>query len=79
MELAWYEAQLARAMPGTSEHERDWHISLVRGYARIHAAAVMHGEPQIWPDPRLSAIGRHLMAVGKMVAEIREKGIECDL
>ena len=51
----------------------------MRGHARLHAAALMHGEPQIWPDPRLSAIGRHLLKVGELVKEIREHGIECDL
>lgn len=79
MELAWYEAQLARAFPGTSEDYRDWHISLVRGYARIHAAALLHGEPQIWPDPRLSAVGRDLLRVREIVDDLRTHGIECDL
>lgn len=79
MELAWYEAQLARAFPGTTEEYRDWHISLVRGHARIHATALMHGEPAIWPDPRLSAIGRHLRQVTELVREIRATGIQCDL
>jgi hypothetical protein len=79
VELAWYEGQLAQAFPGSTEHERDWQVSLVRGHARIHAQALLRGEPQIWPDPRLSAIGRHLMKVGQMVREIREGGIECDL
>lgn len=39
----------------------------------------MHGEPQIWPDPRLSAVGRHLLQVSELVNEIRMNGIACDL
>jgi len=51
----------------------------VRGHARILATALMHGEPQIWPDPRLSAVGRHLLQVRDLVTDIRTHGIACDL
>ena len=77
--MSWYEAQLARAFPNAEQNELDWHTSLVRGYARIHATALLNGEPTIWPDPRLSAVGRHLLQVGELVNEIRTNGIACDL
>ena len=76
---AWFEAQLTRAFPNSSEHEKDYHISLVKAYARIHATALLHHEPVIWQDPRLSSIGRHLRKVAHLVRKIREHGLECDL
>jgi hypothetical protein len=59
---AQYEALLARALPGTPFAELLWgDISLAQGWALIHAAGILHGEVYIWPDPRLSAIGRTLL------------------
>ena len=79
MELAWYEARLARAFPNATEHELAWEISLVRGYARIHAVALLNGEACIWPDPRLSTTGRYLLQVADLVRDVRQHGIPCDL
>lgn len=62
MPEAQYEALLARALPGTSYHELLWgDISLAQGWALIHAAGILHREVFIWPDPRLSTIGRTLL------------------
>lgn len=79
MGRAWYEAQLSRAFPNASQHELDWGISLVRGYARIHAASILHEEPVIWPDPRLSEAGRHMLQVRDLAHKIRTEGLQCDL
>jgi hypothetical protein len=52
-------------------------MSLVTGYAMIHAHASLNGEPLIWPDPRLSKIGRRLLAVQDLIDH--PEGVECDL
>lgn len=31
------------------------------GWSLIHAAGILHGECFIWPDPRLSEVGRTLL------------------
>ena len=77
--MSWYAAQLARAFPNATQHELDWCISLTRGYTQIHAAAYLHHEPQIWPDPTRSDIGRNLLAVRDLIDDIKENGIACDL
>jgi len=58
VQAAQYYALLARALPGTSLHDMQWSISLVMGWSLIHAAGILHGECFIWPDPRLSRVGR---------------------
>jgi len=47
-----------------------WNISLVEGWSAIHASGILHGECFIWPDPRLSAVGRAFLRVRR----IREQG-----
>ncbi len=57
-----YDALLARALPGTPFRELEWGpISLARGWSLIHAAGILHGDIYIWPDPRLSTIGRTML------------------
>jgi hypothetical protein len=52
-------------------------MSLVQGYACILAHALMRGETMIWPDPRLSPTGRHMLAVQHLLDHPDQ--IECDL
>ena len=52
-------------------------MSLVRGYAAILAYNTLQGCPQIWPDPRLSKIGRHMLRVQEMIETPQQ--VECDL
>jgi hypothetical protein len=58
---AQFLALLARALPGTSYLDLRRHISLARGWSLIHASGILHHEIYIWPDPRLSTIGRKLL------------------
>lgn len=46
-----------------------WEIPLAEGWSMIHAAGLLHGEAYIWPDARLSAAGRKLIAA----QELREQ------
>lgn len=80
MPEAQYTALLARALPGTPLHELDWRISLTRGWSLIHAAGILHGDAYIWPDPRLSTIGRTLLKA-RAVRKARpwRKQIEAEL
>lgn len=43
-----------------------WGIALAHGWALIHAAGILHGETFIWPDPRLSQIGRTLLKARRL-------------
>ena len=70
---AWYDVQLSQALPRDDPEQ----ISLVRGYAAILAYNVMEGHSQIWPDPRLSKVGRHMLRVQQLIAQA--ESIECDL
>lgn len=70
---AWYDVQLSQALPHTDLEQ----VSLVRGYAAILAYNIMHGLPQIWPDPRLSKIGRRMLRVQELMQ--KADSIECDL
>lgn len=49
----------------------------MRGYAAILAFNILQGHPQIWPDPRLSEVGRHMLRVQQLIR--RPEVIECDL
>lgn len=49
----------------------------MRGYAAILAYNVMQGFPQIWPDARLSKVGRHMLRVQHLMQQA--EAIECDL
>lgn len=69
----WYDTSLAQALPGENREE----VSLVRGYAAIHAHAVMQGHAMIWPDPRLSKAGRHMLRVQQLLQHPEQ--VECDL
>ena len=73
---AWYTTSLAQALPGSSEAERQA-MSLVQGHACILAHSLMRGETMIWPDPRLSPTGRHMLAVQHLIDHPED--IECDL
>jgi hypothetical protein len=66
-------------MPGTTRLEREWHTSLADAHEALHAAALLHGEPVIWPDPARSPIGRSLRAAATFIRQIQAEGIECDL
>lgn len=70
---SWYDTSLAQALPGEDREE----ISLVRGHAAILAHSVMQGHSQIWPDPRLSKAGRHMLRVQELLQHPEQ--IECDL
>ena len=70
---AWYDTSLAQALPGQPLEN----ISLVRGYSAIHAHAPMQGHAMIWPDPRLSKAGRHMLRVQDLIDHPAQ--IECDL
>jgi hypothetical protein len=52
-------------------------MSLVKGYAAILAHQVMQGQALIWPDARLSTIGRHMLRVRELLRQPEQ--IECDL
>ena len=71
MPAAQYYALLARALPGATLHEMQWQVSLVRGWAMIHAAGLLAGEAYIWPDPRLSSSGRALLRVRDLREAVR--------
>jgi hypothetical protein len=51
-----------------------WEISLVEGWAMIHAGGLLHGESFIWPDPRLSTAGRIMLRVHQLRDAVR-KGV----
>lgn len=70
---AWYDTALAQAIPGENREE----ISLVRGHAAILAHATMQGHAMIWPDPRLSKAGRHMLRVHALLQNATT--VECDL
>lgn len=57
-------------MQGASPHDLKWNISRVEGWCAIHAAGILHGENFIWPDPRLSRVGRTFLKVKRL----REQG-----
>jgi len=78
-EWAWFHALLARALPGTTREEREWHTSLTEAHEAIHAAALLHAEPVIWPDPARSEIGRELRAAATYIRQIQTEGLPCDL
>ena len=42
----------------------------MEGWCAIHAAGILHGENFIWPDPRLSRVGRTFLKVKRL----REQG-----
>jgi len=70
VQLAEYFVLLARALPGTPLAELEWGVSLVRGWCFIHAAGILDGNAYIWPDARLSRVGRRLLRLQSM----RDKG-----
>lgn|GEM_PF-5341741 len=70
---AAYDVQLSQALPRDDPEQ----VSLVRGYAAILAYNVLQGWPQIWPDPRLSKVGRHMLRVQEIIDNAHV--IECDL
>lgn len=43
-----------------------WEIPLAEGWAMIHASGLLHGEAYVWPDARLSAAGRKLIAAHEL-------------
>jgi len=50
---------LSRACPGTFSYDQILHqVPLAVGHELIHAARIRDGEPMIWPEARLSVIGR---------------------
>ena len=56
---ATYVVLLSRACPGTFSYDQILHqVPLAVGHELIHAARIRDGEPMIWPDARLSVIGR---------------------
>lgn len=49
----------------------------MRGYAAILAHATLQGHAMIWPDPRLSKAGRHMLRVQQLLEHPQQ--IEVDL
>jgi hypothetical protein len=63
---------LSRAFPGgISRYEMRWEISLVEAWSAIHAAGILEGETYIWPDPRLSKVGRAMLRVRELREQVR--------
>lgn len=54
---AQYVAVIARGTGWTEDFIR-WHLPLSRGRAYVHALRLMEGEAMMWPDRRLSEVGR---------------------
>lgn len=74
-----YLALLARALPGTSLHDLQWDVSLVLGWSLIHAAGILHGESFVWPDARLSRVGRLFLKVKQLREKARQQNWADDL
>lgn len=69
--MKWqYYALLSRALQGESLYNLKWNVSRVEGWCAIHAAGILHGENFIWPDLRLSRVGRTFLKVKRL----REQG-----
>lgn len=54
---AQYVAVIARGTGWPEDYIR-WHLPLSRGRAYVHALRLMEGEAMVWPDRRLSEVGR---------------------
>ena len=61
MGRAAYSVLLTKAKPAYSDDMIEWEIPLSRGWALIHAARLLDGEPMIWPQLERSELGRAFM------------------
>lgn len=81
MEEAVYIALLAKGFPGlfatatvsAYDYIRD-ELPLAQGNALIHAARILEGHVMIWPDQRLSRLGRWWQRVRTFFRRRREEG-----
>ncbi len=78
---AQYAALLARAVPslsleqilGSPVREVPGAVPLARGWALIHAACLLHGEPMVWPGQGQEAGARYLAAVDAALTRQRQQ------
>lgn len=64
---------VARAAPGIfrSEEEILWRIGLARAMSYVHAGRVLDGVAMIWPQAKLSRVGRWWSRVRALITARR--------
>jgi len=74
---AAYAVLLSRARPNYTDKQIQWKIPLAKGWALIHAARVLDGEPMIWPQIERSELGRQFLKIeARILAKRKELGLD---
>lgn len=79
MSRAAYAVLLKRADSSLTLDAIAWDMPVAVGWALIHAANVMHGEPMIWPQIERSELGRQFLKIESRIRAARKaRGLPVD-